>query len=119
MIAEGHHGVRSIRFQIHVPRQQTRQQQVALPAVLPATRRQQSDGGLLDKLVFGVGVGHGGEVVLLRLITGLLVEFLRNQKAKPSQGGAIVPLGPILQEQHGTNPRSEYAFPRNLQRNAF
>jgi hypothetical protein len=26
---------------------------------LPATLRDQPDGGLLDKLIFGVGVGHG------------------------------------------------------------
>jgi len=27
--------------------------------LLPAKLREQPDGGLLDKLVFGVGVGHG------------------------------------------------------------
>ena len=27
----------------------------------PAKLREQPDGGLLDKLVFGVGVGHGGK----------------------------------------------------------
>ena len=29
----------------------------------PAKLREQPDGGLLDKLVFGVGVGHGESVV--------------------------------------------------------
>ena len=31
---------------------------------LPAERREQPDGGLLDELVFGVGVGHGSGGVL-------------------------------------------------------
>jgi hypothetical protein len=32
----------------------------------PAKLREQPDGGLLDKLVFGVGVGHGLMAGMLR-----------------------------------------------------
>ena len=50
-------------FEFHLPRQQTRQQQVARPVEMSdsgaAKLREQPDGRLLDKLVFGVGVGHG------------------------------------------------------------
>jgi hypothetical protein len=66
MIAEGHHAIRSIRFHIHLPRQQTPQQQVTRPAEVlerrhhrPAGLCEQPDGWLLTKLVFGVGMAHG------------------------------------------------------------
>jgi len=57
MIAESHHGIRSVRFQIHLPRQQVRQQQVGRLGVLPAKLREQPEGVRVDKRLLGVSVG--------------------------------------------------------------
>ena len=48
---------------------------------LPAERREQPDGGLLDELVFGVGVGHGSG-------GGLDVDLAREQARQQQVAGA-------------------------------